>query len=314
MLAGIAALAILIPLTIPLLSLTLGQQDTAALSTSTTARQAYDLISENFGPGVNGPLLIAVRLGSPAQPASGSSSQSQSQSGSAPGQSSGSLQSSRRVLSSSRRARARTAIPARPTRGWRPSRRTSPARPALRRSPRSRSIKAGTTAYFNAIPTNGPAENADDDAGQHAARQRDPEGGEGHEHEADVGGTPPATTTSRRRISCKLPLQILVVIALSFVLLILAFRTVVIPPQAAVMNLLSIGASYGVLTAIFQYGWLSGVIGLPRPSADRLLRAAVHVRDPVRALDGLRGVPRQPDRGARARRSRTTAARSCPAW
>ena len=52
------------------------------------------------------------------------------------------------------------------------------------------------------------------------------------------------------------------VIALSFLLLILAFRTVVIPPQAAVMNLLSIGASYGVLTAIFQYGWLHSVIGL----------------------------------------------------
>jgi RND superfamily putative drug exporter len=65
--AGVAALAILIPLTIPLLSLSLGQQDTAALSTSTTARRAYDLISQNFGPGVNGPLLVAVKLGSPAQ-------------------------------------------------------------------------------------------------------------------------------------------------------------------------------------------------------------------------------------------------------
>ena len=66
-LAGLAALAILIPLAIPLLSLNLGQKDVAALSTSTTARQAYDLISENFGPGVNGPLLIAVaRL--PASP------------------------------------------------------------------------------------------------------------------------------------------------------------------------------------------------------------------------------------------------------
>jgi RND superfamily putative drug exporter len=56
-----------------------------------------------------------------------------------------------------------------------------------------------------------------------------------------------------------------VVIALSFVLLILAFRTAVIPAQAAVMNLLSIGASYGVLTAVFQYGWLADVIGLNGP-------------------------------------------------
>ena len=59
--AGLAALAILIPLTIPLLSLTLGQQDTAALSTSTTARQAYDLISDNFGQGVNFIALLHQR-------------------------------------------------------------------------------------------------------------------------------------------------------------------------------------------------------------------------------------------------------------
>ena len=91
-------------------------------------------------------------------------------------------------------------------------------------------------------------------------------------------------------------------IALSFLLLMLAFRTVVIPAQAAVMNVLSIGAAYGVLTAIFQFGWLHSLIGLDGLGADRLLRAAVHVRDPVRALDGLRGVPRQPDRGARPRR------------
>src|SRR5204863_5696844 len=63
-------------------------------------------------------------------------------------------------------------------------------------------------------------------------------------------------------ISSKLPLQILVVIALSFLLLMLAFRTVVIPVQAAVMNVLSIGAAYGVLTAIFQFGWLHSLIGL----------------------------------------------------
>src|SRR6202042_303458 len=54
--AGLAALVILIPLAIPVLSLNLGQKDVGALSQSTTARQAYDLISQNFGAGVNGPL------------------------------------------------------------------------------------------------------------------------------------------------------------------------------------------------------------------------------------------------------------------
>jgi RND superfamily putative drug exporter len=81
--------------------------------------------------------------------------------------------------------------------------------------------------------------------------------------QADVGGTTAGYDDLAARISSKLPLQILVVIGLSFLLLILAFRSVVIPAQAAVMNLLSIAASYGVLTAIFQYGWFSSVIGLP---------------------------------------------------
>ena len=78
-----------------------------------------------------------------------------------------------------------------------------------------------------------------------------------------LGGTTAGYEDLASQISSKLPLQILVVIALSVILLLLAFRSVVIPPQAAVMNILSIGASYGVLTAIFQFGWLSGVIGLP---------------------------------------------------
>ena len=83
--------------------------------------------------------------------------------------------------------------------------------------------------------------------------------------QAHVGGSTAGFVDLASRISEKLPLQILVVIALSFMLLIVAFRTVVIPAQAAIMNLLSIGASYGVLTAVFQYGWLSGLIGLDGP-------------------------------------------------
>ncbi|HTA35702.1 MAG TPA: MMPL family transporter, partial [Solirubrobacteraceae bacterium] len=87
----------------------------------------------------------------------------------------------------------------------------------------------------------------------------------GTDMKADVGGSTAGYIDLASRISEKLPLQILVVIALSFLLLILAFRTAIIPAQAAVMNLLSIGAAYGVLTAVFQYGWLSGLIGLSGP-------------------------------------------------
>ena len=258
--AGIAALAILIPLMIPLLSLSLGQQDTAALSKSTTSRQAYDLISQNFGAGVNGPLLIAVRLGSPAQPASGSSSQSQSQSSSSKsGSSSGSSQSgSSSSSSSSANSDPRT---------------TDPRLATLQKDVAGTSgvqavtpiqiDKAGTTAYFNAIPTQNPADKKTTALVNTLRNDVIPKAEKGTDMKADVGGTTAGYDDLASRISSKLPLQILVVIALSFVLLILAFRSVAIPPQAAVMNLLSIGASYGVLTAIFQYGWLSGVIGLP---------------------------------------------------
>ena len=49
--------------------------------------------------------------------------------------------------------------------------------------------------------------------------------------------------------------MILIVVALSFLLLMLAFRSILVPLTAALMNLLSVGAAYGVLTAVFEKGW-----------------------------------------------------------
>jgi RND superfamily putative drug exporter len=243
LLAGLAALAILIPLSIPLFSLTLGQQDIAAYPESTTARRAYDLISEYFGPGVNGPLLIAVSLATPAQPgASGASSGS-------PPQASTSAQNDPRV--------------------------TDPRLTTLQKNIAStdgveavspvRLDQPGTSAYFNAIPTTGPAEPATATLVNTLRSHAIPDAEKGTNMQAYIGGSTAANVDLAAKISSKLPLQIVVVIALSLILLLLAFRTIVVPPQAAVMNLLSIAASYGVLTAIFQYGWLSGLIGLSGP-------------------------------------------------
>jgi|HubBroStandDraft_3_1064219.scaffolds.fasta_scaffold23558_2 RND superfamily putative drug exporter len=247
---GLAALAILLPLTIPLLSLSLGQQDTAALSTSTTARRAYDLISENFGAGVNGPLLVAVSLSSPAQAPSAASHGSSEATGTSTGSSSASgaqtdartgdprLQSLQKDVASTHGVAAITPL---------------------------QLDKAGTTAYFNAIATTGPAEKATEQLVEELRSSTIPTAEKGTDMQADIGGSTAGYVDLATRISEKLPLQILVVIVLSFLLLILSFRTVVVPAQAAVMNLLSIGASYGVLTAVFQWGWLSGLIGLSGP-------------------------------------------------
>ena len=222
LLSGLVALAILIPLMIPLFSLTLGQQDVGALSTSTTARRAYDLISENFGPGVNGPLLIAVTLGSPAQ---GGANDSR-------------LQKLQKDISSTSGVAG-----------------VSPAQVD----------KAGTSAYFNTISKYEPSDGKTTDLVHHLRSSTIPGAEQGTNMHAYVGGSTAGYDDLASRISSKLPLQIVVVIALSFVLLTLAFLTLVVPAQAAVMNLLSIAASYGVLTAVFQYGWLSGLIGLSGP-------------------------------------------------
>jgi RND superfamily putative drug exporter len=216
--AGLAALVILIPLTIPLLSLTLGQKDVASLSTSTTARRAYDLISKNFGPGVNGPLIVAVSLGSPAKSTSDTR-----------------LTTLEQDVAHTAGVAAITPV---------------------------QIDKSGTIAYFNAIAKAGPAEQGTSDLVGRLRSTVIPSAEKGTNMKAYVGGSTASNVDLASNISSKLPLQILVVIALSFLLLLLAFRTVVVPVQAPVMNVLSIGAAYGVLTAIFQYGWLHSVIGL----------------------------------------------------
>jgi putative drug exporter of the RND superfamily len=249
--AGLVALAILIPLTIPLLSLTLGQQDTAALSKSTTARQAYDLMSQNFGAGSNGPLIIAISLGSPAQPSSSSSSSSSG---------SGSSGSSSSSSSSSSQSDPRATDPRLVT-----LQKDVSATAGVAAVTPIQVDKAGTSAFFNAISEHGPAEHQTTDLVNTLRDSVIPKAEKGTNMRADVGGTTAAYDDLASKISAKLPLQIVVVIALSFLLLMLAFRTVVIPIQAAVMNILSIGASYGVLTAVFQYGWLAHVIGLDGP-------------------------------------------------
>ncbi len=217
--AGLAALLILIPLAIPLFSLNLGQQDNGAMSKSTSIRQSYDLISQGFGAGVNGPLIVAVNLNN--KPASSTSDSR--------------LTSLQNDVKNTANVVAVTPI---------------------------QLAKNGETAFFNAVSKYGPSANQTTTLVNQLRNTVIPKAESADDLKAYVGGTTAAYIDLASRISGKLPLQILVVIALSFCLLILAFRTLVVPPQAAVMNLLSICASYGVLTAIFQYGWLHSVIGL----------------------------------------------------
>ena len=83
--------------------------------------------------------------------------------------------------------------------------------------------------------------------------------------------------------------------SIAFVLLLVTFRSIVIPIKAIVLNLLSVGAAYGVHGAVFQYGWGESLLGFESTGSITVLAAAVHVRDPVRPVDGLPRVHPQPD-------------------
>ena len=67
------------------------------------------------------------------------------------------------------------------------------------------------------------------------------------------------------KLSAALPRYLGVVIGLSFLLLLLAFRSVLVPLKATIGFLLTIGATFGIMVAVFQWGWGSGLFGVDRP-------------------------------------------------
>jgi len=79
--------------------------------------------------------------------------------------------------------------------------------------------------------------------------------------QARVGGTTAQNLDLAREISGQLPAVVLTVLALSFVLLAMAFRSLILPLQAIAMNLLSVGAAYGLIVALFQWGWGEQLLG-----------------------------------------------------
>jgi putative drug exporter of the RND superfamily len=228
---AVASVAVLVILSIPLFSITLGQPDNGTNPTSDSSRRAYDLLSDGFGVGINGPLAVVVTL--PKQSSSDNKS----------------------LLTTMASDVAKTTGVASVT-------------PAVINS-------AGTTAVFNAIPTTRPQAAATADL---VNRLRDdvlPK-----EHATSyVTGTTAGTVDFTERITSRILWLILAVVAIAFLLLTMAFRSVVIATKAAILNLLSIGAAYGVIVAIFEWGWGASLIGvhttLPIPAYVPMLVFAI---------------------------------------
>jgi len=112
------------------------------------------------------------------------------------------------------------------------------------------------------VPSTSPQSAATEDLVNHLRDTVIPAAIKGTGARVYVGGVTAASIDLGQRIQSRLPFFIGAVILLSFVLLMMVFRSVLVPLKAALMNLLSIGASFGVIVAIFQWGWFKGVFGL----------------------------------------------------
>ncbi|MGH8894516.1 MAG: MMPL family transporter, partial [Actinomycetes bacterium] len=115
----------------------------------------------------------------------------------------------------------------------------------------------GSAVVLPTIPATGPAEPA---TSRTIDRVRDlvPAG-------VYVSGITAMTDDLNDQLADTLPVFVAAILAASFLLLMLVFRSVVVPLKAALMNLLSVGGAYGVLVAVFQWGWLGDLFGLEGP-------------------------------------------------
>lgn len=122
--------------------------------------------------------------------------------------------------------------------------------------------RSGDTAVLTVVPDSAPQSRATSDLVDTLRRDVIPGAGQGNSMEIHVGGVTAAYDDFAEVIIGKLPLFVGVVIALGCVLLLLAFRSIGIPLKAAAMNVAAVASSFGVVVAIFQWGWGSELLGL----------------------------------------------------
>ncbi|MGW3445681.1 MMPL family transporter [Streptomyces sp. NPDC001076] len=211
------ALAVMLVLTIPVLSLRLGSSDSGNDPASNTTRKAYDLLADGFGPGFNGPLQLVAQAPTAADKTALTQLSTQ-------------LKDVHGVAS----------VVAAP-------------------------IKPGSTVgIVQVFPTTSPQAKETSDLIHHLRDDVVPAAEKGTTLKVYVGGSTAIFDDFASVLSGKLPLFIAVIVVLGGLLLLLAFRSLLIPLTAAVMNLLAAGASFGVLVAVFQWGWGSDSLGLGR--------------------------------------------------
>ncbi len=210
--AALAGLAVLAILAIPFFSLRLGFSDTGNNPVTDTTRRAYDTLSDGFGPGFNGPLILAART--PDGPES--------------------------LETLAQRLGEVAGVE-----------RVGPIFPSADQK----------VAVIQVIPETSPQSEKTQELIDRLRADVIPTVLRGTSARVDVGGITAGGVDVTETLSARLPVFIGGVLGFSFLLLLAVFRSVLVPIKAVVMNLLSIGAAYGVVVAIFNWGWFSNVLG-----------------------------------------------------
>jgi RND superfamily putative drug exporter len=210
-------LALLCVLAIPLLSIQTGHVSDGADPTSYTDKQAYDLISQGFGPGYNGPFTIVVDTGQNAAAQTSLAAKVQSALAGTSG--------------------VATATPLSPT-------------------------PDGVLLTGTVIPTTGPQDQATTNLYNTLVDTTLPNALKGTGFQGYVTGQQALQIQFDQQVTDQLPIIIGVVVAVAFLLIMTAFRSPLLAVKAAVLNLFSIAAAYGIVVATFQFGWGRGLLGI----------------------------------------------------
>ena len=205
-------------LAIPLFSIQLGHIGDGADPTSFTDRRAYDIMTDAFGPGSNGPLTIVIdQTDVPSDQRSDLASKAQKELADAPG--------------------AATVTPLDTT-------------------------QDGDVLVGTVYSEKSPQSATTTDLTNHLVDDTLPDVVSGTKAKGYVTGTTAAQVDFRDIVADRLPWIIAVVVALAFIIIIIVFRGVLVAVKAAVLNVLSIAASYGVVVAVFQWGWGGPALGV----------------------------------------------------
>ena len=214
---AVASFLVICLFLVPVLGLRLDSSDAGNDPSNTSTYRAFNLLSDGFGPGFNGPLLVAVELPGPGHDG---------------------------AVPAIRNAVAHT--------------------PDVVAVTPPRISPSGKVAVMEAYPASAPQADATTNLVNHLRDDVLPPVKSQYGVKALVGGFTAGSIDFSNVLAGKLPLFIGIVIVLSALLLFVIFRSLVIPIQAGLMNLLSIGGALGATVAVFQWGWGASLLGISK--------------------------------------------------